>query len=316
MEALRKQFQERELIWCRLNMENEKQVRRLQIELEQKVLDIENKVYEIENYRTESARLNEENVSLQNRVIELTEELKNLNLTNDNLRETVNTRLEHNVIDDKRKSIEAIYKSKYGLGRLEMLVMMKRVSTDNNLNDYRQLYYGFRRQLNGMLIAINDKIKVASGDSVQLWLVTNSAVQDFLDSKEYLKNKADSTTGVNLKMNANNINVDVVDIPNMVEFNTVEVIQEFGRMVGMIEMDPTFLQTILVLLQNPAQMVQSTSASVVHNQEPIEELNNLDNFITRQSDRMVRDTYQYVLNDYKKLLDAQRMMRERETVET
>jgi len=312
MEALRKQFQERELIWCRLNMENEKQVRRLQIELEQKVLDIENKVYEIENYRTESARLNEENGSLNNRVIELTKELKNLNLTNHNLR----TRLEHNVIDDKRKNIGAIYKSKYGLGRLEMLVMMKRVSTDNNLNDYRQLYYGFRRQLNGMLIAINDKIKVASGDSVQLWLVTNSAVQDFLDSKEYLKNKADSTTGVNLKMNANNINVDVVDIPNMVKFNTVEVIQEFGRMVGMIEMDPTFLQTILVLLQNPAQMVQSTSASVVHNQEPIEELNNLDNFITRQSDRMVRDTYQYVLNDYKKLLDAQRMMRERETVET
>ncbi|XP_060833607.1 uncharacterized protein LOC132917080 [Rhopalosiphum padi] len=252
-----------------------------------KQLDQKNR--EIEKHRIENAELDEEkhtyflrSTEHENRVIELTEELEHLRLTNENLRRT---KLKRNAVDEKYNSIQDIYKSKLGLDRLEMLVV---TWTGDATCNYQ--YHGFRRKLKGMLHAINLKTNVVRGDSVKLWFVTNNAKQDFIDCKGYLKTEAEKTEGVTLKMSANNINL--VDAPNVDKFNTVEVFREFGKMVGMIELDANFLQTILELSQN---QVQSTVRNQLKSTDVIEKLTK---FITQHPDKMLQDIYKYVLDDF------------------
>jgi len=251
---------------------------------------LDQKNREIEKHRIENSELDEEkhiyflrSTEHEHRVIELTEELEHLRLTNENLRRT---KLKRNAVDEKYNSIQDIYKSKLGLDRLEMLVVTWNGDATSNYQ-----YHGFRRKLKGMLHAINLKTNVVRGDSVQLWFVTNNAKQDFIDCKGYLKTEADRKTGVTLKMSANNINL--VDAPNVDKFNTVEVFREFGKMIGMIELDAKFLQTILELSQNQEQPM---SASTVRNQSKSTE--KLTEFITQQPDKMLQDIYKYVLDDF------------------
>ncbi|XP_026808414.1 uncharacterized protein LOC113550651 [Rhopalosiphum maidis] len=286
------------------NNQEDKNIKKRELELRQqlkhcerqtlqlrKQLDQKNR--EIEKHRIENAELDEEkhtyflrSTEHEHRVIELTEELEHLRLTNENLRRT---KLKRNAVDEKYNSIQDIYKSKLGLDRLEMLVV---TWTGDAMCNYQ--YHGFRRKLKGMLHAINLKTNVVRGDSVQLWFVTNNAKQDFIDCKGYLKTEAERTTGVTLKMSANNINL--VDTLNVDKFNTVEVFREFGKMIGMIELDAKFLQTILELSQN---QVQSTSASTVRNQsKSTDATEKLTKFISQQPDKMLQDIYKYVLDDF------------------
>jgi hypothetical protein len=282
------------------NNQKDKDIKKRELELRQqlkhyerqtlqlrKQLDKKNR--EIEKHRIENVELDEEkhtyflrSTEHEHRVIELTEELEHLRLTNENLRKT---KLKRNAVDEKYNSIQDIYKSKLGLDRLEMLVV---TWTGDVTCNYQ--YHGFRRKLKGMLHAINLKTNVVRGDSVKLWFVTNNAKQDFIDCKGYLKTEAEKTEGVTLKMSANNINL--VDAPDVDKFNTVEVLRQFGKMVGMIELDANFLQTILELSQNQVQ-------STVRNQsKSIDVIEKLTKIITQNPDKMLQDIYKYVLDDF------------------
>ncbi|XP_025205964.1 uncharacterized protein LOC112602222 [Melanaphis sacchari] len=216
------------------------------------------------------------------RVDELTENLAQLELSNEHLRIT---KLKRNVVDEKHNLIRDVYKSTFGKDRMEILI----VTCSGNGSQY----YGFRRKLKGALNAINSRTRLEHGDSVQLWFLSNNAKQDYIDCKSYLYDKANET-GIKLKTHCNSITVG--GTPSIDKFNTVELMQDFGKLIGMIELDAGFLQRVLELLQD-CYVQTSSPTSSRHNQTDTVEA--LAHFISQQSDQMVRDIYQYVFDDYK-----------------
>ncbi|XP_016658866.1 uncharacterized protein LOC107883414 [Acyrthosiphon pisum] len=173
-------------------------------------------------------------------VDELTQQLEQMRLSNERLRMTS---FKRNPVAEKQNYIREVYQAKFGMDRLEMLVV-------TSIADPGQQFYGFRRKLNGAFYAINRRMQVAMGERVMLWFVSNNAEQDFIDCKSYLFNKA-YKTGVELQTRSNTIGIG--ESTNIEEFDTVCLqLRDFGRLAGMMELDAGYniMQTLLELAQN------------------------------------------------------------------
>jgi len=212
-------------------------------------------------------------------VDELTQQLEQMRLSNERLRMTT---LKRNPVAEKQNCIREVYQAKFGMDRLEMLVV-------TSIAGPGQQFYGFRRKLNGAFYAINKRMQVAKGERVMLWFVSNNAKQDFIDCKSYLFDKA-YKTGVELQTRSNTIGIG--ESTNIEKFDTICLLRDFGRLAGMMELDAGYMQTLLELAQN-----QYTSTDELNGEDITEVL--LRNAET-QSNQMFIDIYKYILNDYKK----------------
>lgn len=237
----------------------EREIKEKEREIEQQQLEVEGEKHAYFLRSTEHKR----------RVDQLTQQIKELSLTNEQLRMVT---LKRNPTVEKQNAIRDLFSS--GMDRLEILVITQQP---------HQRYYGFRRKLKGAFSVINQRLRTSHDEFVVLWFMSNNAKQDFIDCTAFLSQRAEET-GVSLKKKHNNIECD--ESTGADDFDIVCLLRGFAKMTGLYELDAGFLQSVMAQLQQQSRDNQMAKLSA---------------HIGTQSEQMVRDVYSYVLNDYKKI---------------